>query len=50
MTEEIPKYEGPKDDWTKEQWLQHAWIQSHNPWITDDDRQGWKDKIKELTK
>ena len=36
-------------DWTKEKWLEYAWIQKHNPWITDDDRQYWKDKIKELT-
>tara|TARA_B100001250_G_scaffold230885_1_gene198147 strand:+ start:1988 stop:2131 length:144 start_codon:yes stop_codon:yes gene_type:complete len=40
---------GPKKDWEKEQWLKHAWVQSHNPWISDEDRQYWKDKIKELT-
>ena len=45
----IKDYEGPKNDWTKAQRLQHAWIQKHNPWISDDDREYWKDKIKELT-
>ena len=44
------QYKGqPEKGWTDEQWLQHAWIQSHNPWIDDDDREYWKDKIKELT-
>ena len=41
--------EEPRKDWTKKDWLQHAWIQSHNPWISDEDREYWKDKIKELT-
>mgnify|MGYP001173547985 FL=1 len=41
---------GPKKNWTDEKWLEYAWIQKHNPWITDEDRQYWKDKIKELTK
>jgi len=40
---------GPRKDWTNEQWLQHAHVQKHNPWITDEDRQYWKDKITELT-
>ena len=46
----LKDYEGPKKDWTPEQWLQHAWVQSHNPWISDEDREYWVDKIKELTK
>ena len=41
---------GPKKNWNDEQWLKHAHIQSHNPWISEDDRQYWRDKIKELTK
>ena len=40
---------GPKKDWTKEQLLQHAHIHVHNPWISDEDRQYWRDKIIELT-
>ena len=38
----------PQKNWSNKQWLQHAYIQSHNPWINDDDRQYWRDKIKEL--
>ena len=40
---------GPKKDWTTEQWLKHAHIHKHNHWISDDDRQYWRDKIKELS-
>ena len=39
----------PRKDWTKKDWLQHAWIQSHNPWISEEDREYWREKIKELT-
>ncbi len=46
----LKNYMGPKRDWTEEKWLRYAHIQVHNPWITDDDREYWKDKIKELTK
>ena len=35
----------PRKDWTNDDWLQHAWIQRHNPWISEEDRQYWKDKI-----
>ena len=46
----VKQYKGqPRKDWTKEQWLQHAHIQVHNPWLTDEDRLYWRDKIKELT-
>ncbi len=40
---------GPKKDWTKEKWLQYAHIHVHNPWISDADREYWRDKINELT-
>ena len=39
----------PRKDWTNKDWLQHAWIQQHNPWISEEDRQYWRDKIKELS-
>ncbi len=39
----------PRRDWKNEDWLKHAWIQRHNPWIDEEDRQYWIDKIKELT-
>ena len=45
------QYKGqPRKDWANDDWLQHAWVQSHNPWLDEDDRQYWKDKIKELQK
>ena len=40
---------GPKKDWNKQQWLEHAQLQKHNPWISDEDREYWEDKIKELS-
>ncbi len=39
----------PKKDWSKKDWLKHAWVQKYNPWISEEDRQYWKDKIEELT-
>ncbi len=39
----------PKKDWSKEKWLQHAHVMVHSPWIDKDEREYWKDKIKELT-
>ena len=39
----------PKKDWKKEDWLKHAHVQKHNPWISDEDREYWIDKIKELS-
>ena len=35
---------------SKKDWLQHAWIQKNNPWISEEDRQYWRDKIDEITK
>ncbi len=40
----------PKKDWDDEKWLQHAQVMVHSPWITESDREYWKDKIKELRK
>ena len=39
---------GPKKDWTKEKWLNHANIMVHSPWISKEDREYWRDKIKQL--
>ena len=44
----LKDHTGPKKDWTKKEWLEYAWIQKHNPWISDEDRNYWTDKIKEL--
>tara|TARA_B100000686_G_scaffold15234_1_gene14377 strand:+ start:367 stop:513 length:147 start_codon:yes stop_codon:yes gene_type:complete len=38
----------PRKDWTDKKWLEHAYQQVHNPWISEDDRDYWRDKIKEL--
>ena len=39
----------PRKDWTNKQWLQHAYVQRWNPWIDEDERDYWKDKITELS-
>ena len=39
----------PRKDWSKKDWLKHAWVQKNNPWISEEDRQYWRDKIKELS-
>ncbi len=39
----------PRRDWSNREWLQHAHIESHNPWISEYDREYWRDKIKELS-
>ena len=45
----VKQYQGqPEKKWSNKQWLEHAYIQSHNPWISEDDRQYWRDKIREL--
>ena len=45
----VKQYQGqPRKDWDKEHWLQHAYVQRWNPWIDEDERDYWKDKIKEL--
>ena len=38
----------PRKDWSKKEWLQHAYVMVHSPWISEDDREYWRDKIKEL--
>ena len=38
----------PRRDWSNERWLEHAHIMVHSPWISDADREYWRDKIKEL--
>jgi len=40
----------PKKDWTKEDWIKEAHVMVHSPWITEDDREYWRDKIKELSR
>ena len=38
----------PRKDWSNADWLQHAYVQTHNPWISEEDREYWKDKAREL--
>ena len=38
----------PRKDWDDKKWLEHAHLMVHSPWISDDDREYWRDKIKEL--
>ena len=42
--------ERPKKEWTNKEWLQEAHIMVHSPWISEEDREYWKDKIKELSR
>ena len=39
----------PRKEWTEKDWLKEAHIMVHSPWINEDERQYWRDKIKELT-
>jgi hypothetical protein len=39
----------PKHDWTDKNWLQHAWVQVHNPWISKEDKEYYKDMITRLS-
>ena len=39
---------GPKKDWTKGDWLNHANIMVHSPWLSDEDKEYWRYKIKQL--
>jgi len=38
----------PRRDWGKEQWKQHAHVMVHSPWISEEDKEYWRDKIKQL--
>ena len=38
----------PRKDWTKQEWLKHAYVMAHSPWISKEDREYWRDKIKDL--
>ncbi len=40
----------PKKEWTRQDWLQEAHVMVHSPWISDEDREYWRDKIKELSR
>ena len=40
----------PRRDWDDKKWLEHAQLMVHSPWISEDDREYWRDKIKDLTK
>ena len=39
----------PRRDWDKKKWLEHAQLMVHSPWISEEDREYWKDKIKEMS-
>ena len=40
----------PRRDRDDKKWLEHAHVMVHSPWISDADREYWRDKIKELTR
>ena len=35
----------PRKDWSDKQWLEHAYVQVHSPWISEEDREYWRDQI-----
>ncbi len=39
----------PRKGWTNKDWLEHAHIMVHSPWIDEEEREYWRDKIKNLT-
>jgi len=39
----------PRKEWTDKDWLKEAHIMVHSPWIDEEEREYWRDKIKELT-
>ena len=40
----------PRRDWDDKKRLEHAHVMVKSPWISEDDREYWRDKIKDLTK
>ena len=38
----------PRKEWTDKDWLKEAHIMVHSPWIDEEEREYWRDKIKEL--
>ena len=43
-------YNQPQRGWDHQHWLEHAHIMVHSPWIDEEEREYWRDKIKRLTK
>ena len=38
----------PRKEWTNKDWLKEAHIMVHSPWIDEEEREYWRDKIKNL--
>lgn len=38
----------PRKEWTDKDWLKEAHIMVHSPWIDEEEREYWRDKIKNL--
>ena len=39
----------PRRDCDYKKWLEHAQLMVHSPWISEEDREYWRDKIKEMS-
>ena len=39
----------PKRSWGKDDWLKYAQVMVHSPWIDKEEKEYWRDKIKELS-
>ena len=44
----LKDYNKPKRDWTNKQWINYCSIQVHNPWINEQEREYYKDKLTEI--
>ena len=44
----LKDYNKPKKDWTNKQWIEYCSIQVHNPWINEQEREYYKDKLHDL--
>ncbi len=38
----------PKRDWNDKQWIEFCSVQLHNPWISDEDREYYREKYIDL--
>ena len=39
----------PKKDWSNKQWIEYCSVQLHNPWISEEDRCYYKEKLHDLS-
>ena len=45
----LKDYNKPKRNWTDKEWINYCQIMIHNPWINAEEREYYRDKLKDLT-